>query len=121
MKRFPKILAAGLEKARKRPLAFLVCVGLLVAAADVALVGADRIRQTANRTRLADNVRLLHLHAASTSAADYPFPAAASSSPQMMSGWIDFPLRWFRFTLPNGDEEGGPTDLRKYLRGLPGR
>jgi hypothetical protein len=132
MKRFPKILAAGLNKVLKHPLALLVGVALLVAAADVALVSAYQIRQEVNGGPRADALRPLHLDAASASAADHPITAEATSSlPPGMDwkdccwrpggSWTPFWLRWSSLTLPYGAEEGSPTDVRQYLAELPGR
>jgi hypothetical protein len=111
MKRFPTILATWLNKARKRPVALLACVALLVGAADLALMAAHRFHQTAHAPRLGEAIQLFHLDGASASAADHPFSAEATRSSQPV-GWIDFPLRWFRFTLPFGPQESGRTDLR---------
>ena len=111
MKRFPIILAAEFNKARKRALAILVGVALFVTAADVALMAAYRSHVTAHRVPKADALRLLHVDAASASAADHPFPVEATGSPQVLRGWIDFPLRWFRFTLPFGAEASSRTNL----------
>jgi hypothetical protein len=120
MKRFPTILATGLNKARKRPVALLVCVALLVTVADLALMAAHRFHKTAHRASLADAVRPLHLEAASASAADHPLPAETTGSVPLV-GWIDFPLRWPRFALPFGTEEGDRTDLRQCFADLPSR
>jgi hypothetical protein len=120
MKRFSMILVAGLNKARKRPVALLVCAALLVAAADLALMAAHRFRQPAYRASRHDAARPLHLDAPSASAADYPLQAEPTGSLPMI-GWIDFPLRWPRFALPFGTEEGGRTDLRQCFADLPSR
>ena len=120
MKRFPTILAVGLDKARKHPVALLVCVALLVTVADLALMAAHRFYKTAHRASMADAVRPLYLDAASASAADHPLQAEATGSVPLV-GWIDFPLRWPRFALSFGTEEGRNTDLREQLRGLPSR
>jgi hypothetical protein len=116
MKQFPTFLTAGLNKARKRPLALLVCVALLVTAADLALMAVHRLSKTANRARLADAVRPFHFDAASASAADHTTPAGATGIRQT-GGWGLFPLRWSSFTLPYGAEEGRVTDPRRYLPG----
>ena len=103
MKRFPKILAAGLNKAWKRPVALLVCVALLVTAADLALMAALRCRETAHRASSADALRPFHLDAANASAADRPFSTGATGSLQAAGYPWNLPLpRWSSFTLPYG-------------------
>ena len=121
MKRFPTILAAWLIKARKHPVALLACVALVVGAADLALMAAHRSHKTAYRAPLADALRPFHLDDASASAADHHFPAEATGSVHVVRGWIDFPWRWFHFTLPFSGEEGGSTNLRQCLAGLQSR
>jgi hypothetical protein len=115
MKRFPTTLAAGLNKGRKHRLALLVCVAVLVSAADLALVAAHRSREMAHRAQLVDALRPFHLNAAnaaSASAADHLFPAEATDSPQVV-GWRPWLPGWLSYTLPHGAEEGDPT---AYLR-----
>jgi hypothetical protein len=103
MKRFPKILTAGLSKAWKRPLALLVCVTLLVTVADLALMTALRPRETAHRASSADALRPFHLDAANASAADRPFSTGATGSLQAAGYPWNLPLpRWSSFTLPYG-------------------
>jgi hypothetical protein len=118
MKQFPTILAVGHNKARKRPLALLVGVAVLVSAVDLALVAVQQYRELAHRASVADAPRPMHLDAANASAADHSFAAEKTAIPPT-AGWIDFPLRWFHFTMPYGDEKGGPSNLGKYLPGLP--
>jgi hypothetical protein len=97
-------------------------VALLVTAADLALMAALRCRETAHRASSADALRPFRLDAANASAADRPFSAGATGSlPAPEIYWYTFPWRWSSFTLPYGGEEGGPTDTRQYLTGLPGR
>jgi hypothetical protein len=120
MRRFPTILAAGFKKAWKRPVILLVCVVLLVTAADLALMAAHRSHQTAHRVPLADALRPFHLDAAGASAADHPFTTGATGSPQV-TGWGLFPLRWSTFTLPFGAEDGGRMNLRQCIAGLRSR
>ena len=113
MRQFPTILAAGLKKAWKRPVALLVCVALLVTAADLEMMAADRSHQTAYRVSLADALRPFHLNAAGASAADHPFSTGATGSPQV-TGWGLFPLRWSTLTLPFGSEDDGRMNLRQF-------
>jgi len=120
MRRFPTILAAGLKKAWKRPVALLVCVVLLVTAVDMALMAAHRSHQTACQVSLADTLHPFHPDAVGVSAADQPISTGATASPQV-TGWGLFPLRWSTFTLPFGTEDGGRTNLRQYLTRLRSR
>lgn len=118
MKRLPTILAAGLNKARKHPVAILVCVALLVAAADLALMAAHRFRETAHPARLAHALGSLHLDAAGASGPNHPFPAEASGSMHVVK-WRSLLPRWSTFTLPFGAEEGSRTASVNISPALP--
>jgi hypothetical protein len=120
MKQIPSILATGFNKARKRRLALLFGVAVLVGAADLALVAVQHYRETASRDTMADFPSPQRLDVASASAADPTLPAEAAAIPPA-AGWIDLPLRWFHFSMPYGDEKGGPSDFGGDLPILPSR
>jgi hypothetical protein len=111
MKRFFTILTSRLSKTRMYLLILLAWVAVLVTSPRMALLAIDGFCQPDNRAHMTNTVRPIPFRAARSAAGDYPLPAGATGSPEVV-GWRSLLPRLSSFTLPPSFQERGRRGIR---------